>query len=60
MATNYRIETPSNLDAIFSLECFKYLEMKGLFQKIYLSLDQHGECLDNLSNLKDLPDVETI
>ena len=37
-APSLRIETPKNLDQIFSLECFKYLEMKGLFKEIYAYL----------------------
>ena len=36
--SSMRIETPKNLDNIFSLECFKYLEMKGLFKEIYAYL----------------------
>ena len=37
-----RIETPKNLDKIFSLECFKYLEMKELFKEIYAYLTKVG------------------
>ncbi len=37
-----KVETPGNLDSIFSLECFKYNEMKGLFRNIYDYLTQFG------------------
>ena len=30
--SSFKIETPKHLDSIFSLECFKYNEMKGLFK----------------------------
>ena len=44
MATelSLKVETPKNLDAIFSLECFKYLEMKGVFKNIYEYLKMFG------------------
>ena len=44
--TSMRIETPKNLDQIFSLECFKYLEMKGLFKEIYAYLVKVGNKFD--------------
>ena len=39
---SFKIETPKNLDAIFSLDCFKYNEMKGLFKQIYEYLTRVG------------------
>ena len=44
MATeiSLKVETPKNLDQIFSLECFKYLEMKGVFKNIYEYLTLFG------------------
>lgn len=39
---SFKVETPKNLDSIFSLESFKYLEMKGLFKNIYDYLKMYG------------------
>jgi hypothetical protein len=38
----FKVETPKNLDSIFSLECFKYNEMKGVFHNIYEYLAMFG------------------
>ena len=39
---SFKIETPKNLNDIFSLDCFKYNEMKGLFKQIYEFLTRVG------------------
>lgn len=45
-AGSLRIATPDNLDKIFSLECFKYLEMKELFKQIFGHMNKLGGALD--------------
>lgn len=40
--TSFKIETPKNLDSIFSLDCFRYNDMKGLFRQIYEFLTKVG------------------
>ena len=45
---NFKVETPKNLDSIFSLDCFKYNEMKGLFKDIYAYLMKFGMRMDDL------------
>ena len=40
---NFKVETPTKqLDAIFSLDCFKYNDMKALFKDIYAYLTKFG------------------
>jgi hypothetical protein len=39
---SFKVETPKNLDSIFSLECFHFLEMKGVFKNIYEYLKMFG------------------
>jgi hypothetical protein len=43
---NYKVETPKNLDSIFSLDCFKYNDMKDLFKDIYSILKTFGISLE--------------
>ena len=45
---NFKVETPKNLDSIFSLDCFKYNEMKGLFKDIYAYLTKFGLKMEDL------------
>jgi hypothetical protein len=49
MATelSLKVETP-NLDSIFSLECFHFLEMKGTFKNIYEYLKMYGIKIDEI------------
>lgn len=58
-----RVETPKNLDQIFSLECFKFNEMKGLFRTIFEYLQQFEgqiDMMDNrLNNIK-IPDFSKL
>lgn len=56
-----RIETPSNLDSIFSLECFKYLEMKALFKQIFGHLNVLGNATANLAGrMEQMPNPDDI
>uniref|UniRef100_A0A7S3FZ34 Uncharacterized protein n=1 Tax=Strombidium rassoulzadegani TaxID=1082188 RepID=A0A7S3FZ34_9SPIT len=56
-----KIETPQNLDSIFNLECFKYLEMKGLFKTIFAYLTQIGLKLEDLDDqLGSIPDFSDL
>ena len=56
-----RIETPSNLDSIFSLECFKYLEMKALFKQIFGHLNVLGNATANLAGqMEKMPNPDDI
>jgi len=58
-APSLRIETPKNLDQIFSLECFKYLEMKGLFKEIYAYLMKVGNKFDQIDvKLNSIPNFD--
>ena len=51
----YKIETPKNIDDIFSLDCFKFNEMKALFKLIFGHLedfaDQFNEIEKKLTGL---------
>ena len=56
-----KIETPKNLDAIFSLDCFKYNEMKGLFKQIYEYLTKVGLKLGDIDNrLNSIPNFDAV
>jgi hypothetical protein len=41
-----KVETPNNLEKIFSLECFKFNDMKGVFYDIYEHLTLFGDKID--------------
>lgn len=59
--SSFKIETPKNLDSIFSLDCFKYTEMKGLFRQIYEFLTKVGLKLGDMDRkLSSIPDFESI
>ena len=46
---NFKVETPTKqLESIFSLDCFKYNEMKGLFKEIYAYLTKFGLKIEDL------------
>ena len=58
---SFKIETPKNLDAIFSLECFKYLEMKGLFKQIFEYLTKVGLKLGDIdAKLNSIPNFDAV
>ena len=58
---NFRVETPKNLDSIFSLDCFKYNEMKGLFKDIYAYLTKFGLKMDDLyAKMASIPDFSAL
>ena len=58
---SFKIETPKNLDSIFSLDCFKYNEMKGLFKQIYEYLTRVGIKLGDIDNkLANIPDFDSL
>ena len=59
--SSFKIETPKHLDSIFSLDCFKYNEMKGLFKWIYEYLTRVGVKLGDIDNkLASIPDFDSI
>lgn len=59
--SNLRIATPDNLDKIFSLECFKYLEMKGLFKTIFEHMNKLGISIEKTNaRLNGVPDPNDI
>ena len=56
-----RIATPENLDKIFSLECFKYLEMKALFKTLFEHMNKIGLAVDRTNaRLNGVPDPNDI
>lgn len=56
-----KIETPKHLDSIFSLDCFKYNEMKGLFKQIYEFLTKVGLKFGDIDRrLSSIPDFDSI
>lgn len=56
-----KIETPKNLDSIFSLDCFKYNEMKGLFKQIFEYLTKVGLKFGDIENrLASIPDFSSL
>lgn len=59
---NFKVETPKKqLDSIFSLECFKYNEMKGLFIEIYAYLTKFGLKLEDLDKkFNGIPDFSKL
>jgi hypothetical protein len=40
-----QVEIPKNLEGIFSLDCFKFNEMNGIFHNIYEYLTIFGNTL---------------
>jgi len=46
--TSFRVETPKNIDAIFSLDCFKFNEMKSLFKQVFEYLTKLGLKMEDL------------
>jgi coenzyme F420-reducing hydrogenase delta subunit len=59
--SSLKIETPKHLDDIFSLDCFKYNEMKGLFKQIYEYLTKVGlKFADMDKKLQSIPDFDSI
>ena len=59
---NFKVETPTKqLDAIFSLDCFKYNDMKGLFKEIYAYLTKFGLKMSELDKaLGNIPDFSKL
>lgn len=58
---NYKIETPKNLDSIFSLDCFKYNDMKDVFKDIYSILKTFGIKLEQIDKkLGSIPDFDSL
>jgi predicted nucleic acid-binding Zn-ribbon protein len=58
---SFKIETPKNLDNIFSLECFKYNEMKGLFKEIYEYLTRVGLKIGDIDKkLSSIPNFDDL
>lgn len=58
---SFKIETPANLDSIFSLDCFKYNEMKGLFKQIYEYLTKVGLKLGDIDGkLNAIPNFDGV
>ena len=58
---SFKIETPKNLDSIFSLDCFKYNEMKGLFKQIYEYLTRVGLKIDDIDKqLNSIPNFDGV
>ena len=56
-----KIETPSNIDAIFDLGCFKFLDMKELFKKIFGHLHNLGNASISLNErMGQLPNPDDI
>ena len=55
---NFKVETPTKrLNAIFSLDCFKYNDMKGLFEDIFGYLSKFGIKIGDLDEkFKGIPD----
>ena len=63
MATelSLKVETPKNLDSIFSLECFHFLEMKGVFKNIYEYLKMFGIKFEEIeTKLANIPDFTKV
>lgn len=57
----FKVETPKNLDSIFSLECFKYNEMKGVFKNIYEYLKMFGLKFEDIeAKLAGIPDFSKL
>lgn len=58
---NFKVETPKNLDKIFSLDCFRYNDMKDLFKDIYNYLTKFGLKMDDLDKkFASIPDFDKV
>ena len=56
-----KVEKPENLDRIFSLDCFKFNEMKELFVTIFGHLSKFGDKIEDLeSSYKEIPNFDQI
>jgi uncharacterized protein YeeX (DUF496 family) len=56
-----KVETPKNLDGIFSLDCFKFNEMNGIFHNIYEYLAIFGNTLElHESRFNNIPDFSKL
>jgi hypothetical protein len=56
-----KVETPKNLDGIFSLDCFKFNEMNGIFHNIYEYLAIFGNTLElHQQRMDGIPDFSKI
>ena len=57
-----QVEIPKNLDGIFSLDCFKFNEMNGIFHNIYEYLAIFGNTLElheqRFNNIPDFSKLE--
>ena len=59
--STFAIEAPKHLDSIFTLECLKINEMKGLFRHIYEYLSRVGLKFGDIDHkLSSIPDFDTI
>lgn len=59
---NFKVETPNKqLDGIFSLDCFKYNDMKGIFKDIYAYLTKFGLKIEQMDALfNGIPDFSKL
>ena len=58
---NFKVETPKNLDTIFSLDCFHFNDMKGVFKNIYEILKSFGIEMEKMDKkIKNIPDFDSI
>lgn len=59
---NFKVETPNKkLDAIFSLDCFKYNDLKGVLQDIYGYLTKFGLKIEDLDKkFQGIPDFSKL
>jgi len=56
-----KVETPKNLDGIFSLDCFKFNEMNGIFHNIYQYLSIFGSTLElHQQRMDNIPDFSKL
>ena len=59
---NFKVETPTKqLDSIFSLDSFKYNDMKGLFKDIYAYLTKFGLKMTEFDKMfANIPDFDKL
>ena len=56
-----KVETPKNIDKIFSLDCFKFNDMKDLFKDIYMYLTKFALKMTDLEEkLNAIPDFSEL
>ena len=61
MPQSFKVETPKNIDSIFSLDCFKFNEMKGLFKIIFEHLTKLGLKVEEMDTaVKGIPDFKSL